>query len=80
MSPRYWKLLSKLKELTGYGILVNTSFNVRGEPVVCTPEDAYLCFMRTEMDYLVAGNWILSKAEQPELRENVDWRKIYELD
>jgi len=80
ISPRYWKLLNKFKELTGYGILVNTSFNVRGEPVVCTPEDAYLCFMRTEMDYLVAGSWILSKADQPELQENVDWRKIYELD
>ena len=80
ISPRYWKLLNKFRELTGYGLLVNTSFNVRGEPVVCTPEDAYLCFMRTEMDYLVAGNWILSKADQPELQENVDWRKIYELD
>lgn len=79
-SPRYWKLLSKFKELTGYGILVNTSFNVRGEPIVCTPEDAYLCFMRTEMDYLVAGNWILSKSEQPKLNESVDWKKIYELD
>jgi carbamoyltransferase len=80
ITPRYWKLLNKFRELTGYGILVNTSFNVRGEPVVCTPEDAYLCFMRTEMDYLVAGNWTLSKADQPELRENVDWKKIYELD
>jgi len=80
ISPRYWKLHNKFRELTGYGILVNTSFNVRGEPIVCTPEDAYLCFMRTEMDYLVAGNWILSKADQLELQENVDWRKIYELD
>jgi len=80
ISPRYWKLLNKFRELTGYGILVNTSFNVRDEPIVCTPEDAYLCFMRTEMDYLVAGNWILSKADQLELQENVDWRKMYELD
>lgn len=79
-SPRYWKLLNRFKELTGYGILVNTSFNVRGEPIVCTPEDAYLCFMRTEMDHLVAGNWILSKTEQPQLKKDVNWKKIYELD
>ena len=60
--------------------VTDTSFNVRGEPIVCTPEDAYLCFMRTEMDILVLENMILYKENQPELEENVDWRKIYELD
>jgi carbamoyltransferase len=51
--------------LTGYGVIINTSFNVRGEPIVCTPEDGYRCFMRTEMDYLVLGSYLLSKQEQP---------------
>ena len=79
-APKYWDLLNAFKMLTGYGLLVNTSFNVRGEPIVCTPEDAYLCFMRTEMDYLIAGNWILAKTEQPNLRDDIDWKKQYELD
>ena len=57
----YYRLLQAFKAKTGYGLLVNTSFNVRGEPVVCTPEDAYRCFMRTEMDYLVLGNCIFEK-------------------
>ncbi len=78
--PRYHKLISKFKEKTGYGIIVNTSFNVRGEPIVCTPEDAYLCFMRTEMDMLVLEDIILYKEEQPELKEKKDWRDLYELD
>ena len=77
---RYWKLLNKLKKMYNIGIIVNTSFNVRGEPIVCTPEDAYLCFMRTEMNYLIIGNWLFNKQDQPELKENVDWRNIYELD
>ena len=79
-NPKYWQLLEEFRKLTDYAIFVNTSFNVRGEPIVCTPEDAYLCFMRTEMDYLVIGNWILDKKEQPKLKEEKDWRKIYELD
>jgi carbamoyltransferase len=79
-APRYWKIINAFRERTGYGIIVNTSFNVRGEPIVCTPEDAYLCFMRTEMDYLVCGDWILAKRDQPEVKEDTDWRKIYELD
>ena len=60
--------------------MVNTSFNVRGEPIVCTPEDAYRCFMRTKMDYLVLGNYVLDKQEQPEWGEEVDWREEFELD
>lgn len=78
--PRYHALISKFKEKTGYGVIINTSFNVRGEPIVCTPQDAYLCFMRTQMDMLVLEDIILYKNEQPELKEEKDWRKIYELD
>ena len=59
---------------------MNTSFNVRGEPIVCSPEDAYVCFMRTDMDYLVLGPFLLSKADQPELAEEGDWRDEFELD
>jgi len=76
----YQKLLRAFRDLTGYGVVINTSFNVRGEPIVCTPEDAYLCFMRTEMDALAMGNFLLMKEDQPELEEDVDWRHIYELD
>jgi carbamoyltransferase len=61
-------------------VLINTSFNVRGEPIVCTPDDAYLCFMRTELDVLVLGNQILLKEEQPPLVEDFDWRERYALD
>ena len=78
--PKYYALIDKFKEKTGYGIIINTSFNVRGEPIVCTPQDAYLCFMRTQMDILVLENIILYKEEQPELKEEKDWRKIYQLD
>jgi len=79
-NPRYCKLIRAFREITGYGVIINTSFNVRGEPIVCTPADAYLCFMRTEMDLLVMGNFLLFKNEQPPLREEKDWRNIYELD
>lgn len=78
--PRYHALISKFKEKTGYGVIVNTSFNVRGEPIICSPQDAYLCFMRTEMDVLVLEDIILYKTEQPALKEEKDWRDIYELD
>jgi len=64
-NQRYWQLISDFKEQTGYGVVINTSFNVRGEPIVCTPEDAYRCFMRTEMDYLVLGDFLLRKTDQP---------------
>ena len=80
VNPRYWELISQFKALTGYGVIVNTSYNVRGEPVVCTPEEAYRCFMRTEMDYLVMGNYVLDKKEQPVLAESGDWRKEFKLD
>ncbi len=79
-NPRYHQLISTFKKQTGCGLVVNTSFNVRGEPIVCTPEDAYRCFMRTEMDYLVLGNYVLDKTEQPAWREEGDWRDKYELD
>jgi carbamoyltransferase len=79
-APEFYDLLAEFESQTGCPVLINTSFNVRGEPIVCTPEDAYLCFMRTQMDVLVLGNNVLLKQEQPELREDVDWRSIYELD
>lgn len=66
-NPRYWQLINEFKKLTTYGIVVNTSFNVRGEPIVCTPEEAYRCFMLTEMDYLVMGDFVFDKKEQPGL-------------
>ncbi|MGQ9689143.1 MAG: carbamoyltransferase family protein [Desulfobaccales bacterium] len=79
-NDKYWRLIKAFKDLTGYGIIVNTSFNVRGEPIVCTPEDAYRCFMRTEMDFLVMENFLFDKKEQPAFREEGDWRQEYELD
>jgi len=79
-NPFFWQLLTAFKDQTGCGVLVNTSFNVRGEPPVCTPEDAYKCFMRTEMDYLVIGSYVLSKTEQPILQDNSNWQKEFTLD
>jgi carbamoyltransferase len=79
-NERYWQLIRAFKELTNCSVIVNTSFNVRGEPIVCTPEDAYTCFMRTDMDYLVIGDFLFVKTEQPEWKEASDWRKIYALD
>ncbi len=79
-NPTYHALLSRFHQLTGCPVLVNTSFNVRGEPIVCTPRDAYRCFMRTEMDHLVLGPYLLDKAKQPPLRDDVDWRSEYQLD
>jgi carbamoyltransferase len=76
----YYDLIAKFDELTGVPIIINTSFNVRGEPIVCSPQDAYLCFMRTNMDRLVVGSFFLQKQDQPPLREDVDWRTLYELD
>ena len=73
-------ILSAFKEKTGYGIMVNTSFNVRSEPIVCTPEDAYVCFMRTGIDTLVLEDCILEKSAQPDFEEDRDWRAEYELD
>lgn len=79
-NPRYWELINQFKKVTGYGVIVNTSFNVRGEPIVCTPDDAYRCFMRTEMDFLVVGNYVLDKKDQPKLAETNDWRTEFKLD
>jgi carbamoyltransferase len=79
-SPRYHALLKAFEAKTGCGLIINTSFNVRGEPIVCTPEDAYRCFMRTEMDRLVLGSWLLRKEEQPAWKDARDWRQDYVLD
>lgn len=79
-NERFWKLINAYKELTGFGLVVNTSFNVRGEPIICTPEDAYTCFMRTEMDYLVMENFFLDKKDQPKFAEDGDWKKVFKLD
>ena len=79
-NPHYWELINTFRQKTGYGVIVNTSFNVRGEPIVMTPDDAYKCFMRTEMDYLVLGNFIFDKKAQPEWNEKKDWRNEYTLD
>ncbi len=79
-NKRYYDIIKAFDELTGYGVIINTSFNVRGEPIVCTPEDAYRCFMRTEMDCLVLGSYVLEKSEQPEFDDDVNWRDSYKLD
>lgn len=79
-NPRFYKLLKQFEERTGCGVLINTSFNVRGEPIVCTPEDAYRCFMRTEMDYLVVENCLLAKENQPHWENDDSWKEEFELD
>jgi len=79
-NPLYHALISKFYEKTGCPVIVNTSFNVRGEPIVESPLDAYKCFMRTEIDALVLENFILFKGDQPEFHDNIDWRQVYELD
>ena len=76
----FYDLIKAFKQKTGYSLLVNTSFNVRGEPIVCSPKDAYTCFMRTEMDVLVLESCILYKEKQPKLVDNENWKKDYELD
>jgi carbamoyltransferase len=79
-NPRYYNLLKAFEKRTGCGVLVNTSFNVRGEPIVCTPTDAYTCFMRTEMDYLIVENFVLDKREQPVWEQDNSWKDEFELD
>jgi carbamoyltransferase len=79
-NPRYWALINEFKNQTGYGVIVNTSFNVRGEPIVCSPEHAYRCFMRTEMDYLVMGDYLFDKSLQPKFQDNEDWKQEFKLD
>ena len=80
VAPVYWSILEAFRQLTGCPVIVNTSFNVRGEPIVCTPEDAYRCFMRTEMDALVLEDCVLDKAAQPAFEESEDWRQTFTLD
>src|SRR3972149_11632521 len=79
-NKKYYRVIKRFYEKTGCPIIVNTSFNVRGEPIVCTTEEAYKCFMRTEMDYLVVGNYIFEKKAQPKWHEERDWRDEYGLD
>ena len=79
-NPRYYDVIKRFQNLTGYPVVVNTSFNVRGEPIVESPEDAYRCFMRTEMDFLVLGAYLLDKKDQPQWHEEKDWREEFELD
>lgn len=79
-NPRYYQLIEAFKKRTGYGVVVNTSFNVRGEPIVATPNDAYRCFMRTEMDYLAVGNYLFDKRKQPEWQEKDNWKEEFVLD
>jgi carbamoyltransferase len=79
--PKYWKLLKSFKDRTGVGMVINTSFNLRGEPIVRSPRNAYVCFMRSNMDYLVLGNYLFDKADQPEWHETrKEWRERITLD
>lgn len=80
VNPRYYRLISEFNRKHGYSVIINTSFNVRGEPIVNTPENAYVCFMRTNMDYLVFGNYVLDKKDQVPLEDDHDWREEFELD
>lgn len=79
-NPKFHTLINAFKEITNYGILVNTSFNVRGEPIVCSPEDAYLCFMATDMDYLVINNYVYFKSEQAEFDNKEKWQRNIKID
>lgn len=79
-NARYWKLIEAFKQLTGFGVVVNTSFNVRGEPIVCTPFDAYRCFMSTDMDYLVINDFVFSKTEQPDFANKEKWMVTFKKD
>ena len=79
-NPRLRRLLEAFHAQTGCPVMINTSFNVRSEPIVATPHDAYVCFMRTNMDDLVLGPYFLDKKEQPAFKEDVDWRTLFEPD
>lgn len=80
VNPLYHKMIAKFDEKYGCPVVINTSFNVRGEPIVCSPEDAFLCFMRTNMDYLIMGNFLLDKKAQKPLEKDINWLKKFELD
>jgi carbamoyltransferase len=79
-SPMYYRVIKKFDEKYSCPVIINTSFNVRGEPIVGTPEHAYLCFMRTNMDYLLVGNFLLEKKDQKALDKDINWLKEFELD
>jgi carbamoyltransferase len=79
-SPEFHSIIEAFDQLTGCPVVINTSFNVRGEPIVCTPDDAYRCFMRTEMDTLVLEDCILTKSEQPEFADAGNWQTEFALD
>jgi len=79
-NPRYWQLIRDFKELTGCGVLINTSFNVRGEPIVCSPDDAYRCFMCTDMDYLVLNDFVYCKITQPDWQNKEKWMVPFNTD
>ena len=79
-NPLYYELIKEFRNISGCPVVINTSFNVRGEPIVCTPDEAYQCFMRTDMDYLVLGNFLLNKKDQPKVKRDLSWQKEFELD
>ena len=79
-NPRYHRLIKAFEKKTGCGLIINTSFNVRGEPIVCSPDDAYICFMRTQMDMLTLGDCLLLKKDQPESKKEKDLHEVFELD
>jgi carbamoyltransferase len=76
----FFNLISEFNKITGVPLVVNTSFNVRGEPIVETPRDAFICFMRSNIDYLCIGSYLLAKTDQTKLEEKVNWREVFELD
>ena len=79
-NSRFWDLINSFNQQTGYSLLINTSFNVRGEPIVCTPLDAYACFMSTNMDILVIGDFVYMKTEQPDWQNTEKWKKQFVID
>jgi len=79
-NQRFWKLIKEFKKQTGCSVVINTSFNVRGEPIVCTPDDGFRCFMRTEMDYLVIGDYLFDKTQQQGLQNDSDWKETFKSD
>jgi carbamoyltransferase len=80
VNPDYYDLIREFDQLTGCAVVVNTSFNVRGEPIVCSPRDAHTCFMRTHIDTLVLGPFVLCKEEQPDWKETESWQQEFQLD
>ena len=79
-NPLFYDMIDAFYQNTGCPVVINTSFNVRGEPLVCTPQDAFTCFMRTDMDYLLMGSFLLDKKEQKPMTKDIHWQKTFELD